>query len=149
MTLVLVVFSHDRHYYFFSCSAFICKDNEFFFSETVRYKSKKKKKMVSAKEFDGFKNVLSSLFLVSLFFFESPFTPFVTKAIYQNLKNCFDNPAQSVHFLRIPEVDKSFINLEIEERVANLKAVLNLCRRVRNRCPVGGRVTLPPVCVCI
>ncbi len=62
----------------------------------------------------------------------APLTPFITEAMYLNLKNALGpNAEDSVHFLPIPSVNKTAIDKDIERRVQALQVVIELGRNVR------------------
>lgn len=76
-------------------------------------------------------NVLFSVTL-HLSILLSPFIPFLTEEIYQNLKNGMSNPESSIHFLQIPTPDKSLINPQIETTIKDMISVIELGRYVRD-----------------
>jgi len=63
----------------------------------------------------------------------APFTPFLVETMYQNLKLALENPPDSIHYFPIPEVDETFIQVDVEERFAVLDKVLRLTRQARDQ----------------
>ena len=65
----------------------------------------------------------------------SPFVPFITEMIYQNLAKCLPKDSTyyetSIHFLRIPKFDTSLINEKIEKSVELLMTILEDGRILR------------------
>lgn len=67
------------------------------------------------------------------------FIPFLTEAIYQNLRRVIQEDAvvysegESVHYLPFPKVDDKLVDPEIIEIMARVKAVAELVRVVRDR----------------
>jgi len=81
-------------------------------------------------------NVLFSTML-NLVILLSPFTPFLTETIYQNLRNGLDKNSplyeDSIHYLRIPTPDESLIDYQIEETMKNMISVIELGRQLREK----------------
>jgi isoleucyl-tRNA synthetase len=81
-------------------------------------------------------NVLYSN-MMNLLILLSPFIPFLTETIYQNLKNGLpkDSPIyeDSIHYLRMPEYDESLIDFNIEEIMNNMINVIQLGRILREK----------------
>lgn len=86
---------------------------------------------------------LETLFVVlfNMIQIMSPFCPFLCEFMYQKLKFLLvDDPsirAESVHHLMLPEVQESFIDKEVERKIAGMQTVIEIGRLVRDR------VTLP------
>lgn len=78
---------------------------------------------------------LSVLFMVTLdlIILLSPFIPFLTESIYQNLKNGIENPEASVHFLQIPKANETFINEKIEKVIQDMICVIDQGRYLREQ----------------
>jgi len=81
-------------------------------------------------------NVLFSVML-NLIILLSPFIPFQTEYIYQNLKNGLSKKSnlleESIHFLRIPLFDDSLLDLDIEETMKNMITVIDMGRLLRDQ----------------
>lgn len=78
---------------------------------------------------------LSVLFYVTLDLniLLSPFIPFLTEAIYQNLKNGIKNPEASIHFNQIPQADENLINEKIEATIKDMICVIEQGRYLREQ----------------
>lgn len=68
----------------------------------------------------------------------SPFTPFITELMWQNLKHMLHDEtdiksAESIHYILLPEPDPSLIDEEIERKVAVMQSVVDLTRVLRDR----------------
>lgn len=68
----------------------------------------------------------------------SPFTPFITELLWQNLRNLLHDDtdvkqADSIHFLLLPEADMSLIDEDIERKVSVMQSVVELSRIIRDR----------------
>lgn len=65
----------------------------------------------------------------------SPFTPFITELMYQNLRRILEvtEPLASIHYWMLPEPDSSLRNPVIERRVARMQAVVELGRLLRDK----------------
>jgi len=74
----------------------------------------------------------------------SPFTPFLSEAMYQNLRLL--QPAaereDSVHFLRIPEPNLSAIDEAIEQASEDMFSGIVLGRKIRDQAKVGVKIPL-------
>lgn len=68
--------------------------------------------------------VLRRLVLVS-----APFMPFITEAIYQNLKTAQD--PESIHLCRWPDYDERFRNPELERDMASVRHAVSMGRALR------------------
>jgi len=65
----------------------------------------------------------------------SPFTPFFTEEVYQNLKS-LQPPGErqdSIHYLSFPEPRKEWLNQDVERSVSRMQAVIELGRVARER----------------
>ena len=84
-------------------------------------------------------NSLNILFitLLNLVVLLSPFIPFITEFIYQNLRNGLKegNPLleKSIHFLRIPEYNDKLLDDKIEKMMNNMISVIELGRKLREK----------------
>ena len=86
-------------------------------------------------------NSLNILFstLLNLVILLSPFIPFITEFIYQNLRNGLkEGPEQtylekSIHFLRIPEYNEKLLDENIEKVMNNMISVIELGRKLREQ----------------
>jgi isoleucyl-tRNA synthetase len=73
----------------------------------------------------------------------SPFVPFMTEEIYQNLVvNLDKNAPESIHLCTWPEVDKSAINKELEKEMDLAYTLVKLGRSARNAANVKNRQPL-------
>ena len=80
------------------------------------------------------KNAFATLYSVLTTFSEvlAPFMPFLTEGVYQRLVRPVDaEAAQSVHWRDYPQADTAFIQPELERRMAIVRGVSTLGRRVR------------------
>jgi len=59
--------------------------------------------------------------------------PFITEAIYQNLRKAFKLKEESVHLLKWPKIREEFINEEIEKDFELFKEILEAGLRLRER----------------
>ena len=83
-------------------------------------------------------NSLNVLFItmLNLVILLSPFIPFITEFIYQNLRNGLkEGPLleKSIHFLRIPEYDEKLLDDNIERIMNNMISVIDLGRKLREK----------------
>lgn len=73
--------------------------------------------------------------LLNMTILMSPFTPFLTEHIYQNLSYALeDTPRKqvSIHYVRMPEYKQEFINTEIEETVKRMQKIIEIGRKLRD-----------------
>ena len=74
--------------------------------------------------------------LLNLVILLSPFIPFITEFIYQNLRNGL-KPGEllekSIHFLRIPQYDEKLLDDKIERIMNNMISVIELGRKLREQ----------------
>lgn len=81
--------------------------------------------------------------LTNLIKVASPFVPFMTEEIYQNLVvNLDKNAPESIHLCTWPEVDKSAINKELEKEMDLAYTLVKLGRSARNAANVKNRQPL-------
>lgn len=90
--------------------------------------------------------------LMSMVRMMAPFTPFITELLYRDLKLLASadeehKNVQSVHLLSIPEFDSSFIDANIERKVAVMQRVIELGRVIRDRKAKALKLPLPSVVV--
>ena len=84
-------------------------------------------------------NSLNILFgaLINLCVLFSPFIPFITEFIYQNLKKGLPSDSslleESIHFLLIPEYEEQLLDNKIEEIMNNMISVIELGRKLREK----------------
>lgn len=71
--------------------------------------------------------------IYSMVRFMSPYTPFMTELMYQNLKNLADEKAKSVHFLLMPKTNPGLICSGIESAVSKMQVIIELGRVIRDR----------------
>ena len=86
---------------------------------------------------DDWINSLNVLFgsILNLILLLSPFIPFITEYIYQNLRNGLpdDSPLleTSIHFLHIPEYNEKLLDNKIEAVMTHMISVIELGRKLR------------------
>ena len=81
--------------------------------------------------------------LTNLVKISSPFVPFMTEEIYQNLViNLDKNAPESIHLCAWPEVDKTAINKELEKEMDLAYTLVKLGRSARNAANVKNRQPL-------
>ena len=83
-------------------------------------------------------NSLNVLFitLLNLVILLSPFIPFITEFIYQNLRNGLKEGElleKSIHFLRMPLYDEKLLDEKIEKVMNNMISVIELGRKLREK----------------
>jgi isoleucyl-tRNA synthetase len=63
----------------------------------------------------------------------APFMPFVSEYVYQHLVRQIDDDAPaSLHFCDYPQVDPSRIDVRLEERMAIVRSIVGLARKLRD-----------------
>jgi len=81
----------------------------------------------------------------------SPITPFITEHIYTNLRSVLpeSDPRNqlSVHFVMVPEVDKSAVSDDIIRAVSNMQQVVLLGRKIREQRCVNLKTPVQSVTV--
>lgn len=96
---------------------------------------------------------LQTLFsvLMTLIQLMSPFTPFLTEHIYQNLKRLIpdENSKEdaSIHYLMLPEVKRKLVNIQIEKAVSRMQTVIELGRVIRDRKTLPNKYPLQEVVI--
>lgn len=78
-------------------------------------------------------NAYATLYLVITEFCKvlAPILPFMTEAIYQNLK-VGGEARESIHLCRYPEAQKTLVRKELEEQMALVQKVVYMGRTIRN-----------------
>ena len=74
--------------------------------------------------------------LLNLVILLSPFIPFITEYIYQNLRNGLKDGElleKSIHFLRMPLYDEKLLDDKIEKVMNNMISVIELGRKLREK----------------
>uniref|UniRef100_A0A5S6R4N6 Isoleucine--tRNA ligase, cytoplasmic n=1 Tax=Trichuris muris TaxID=70415 RepID=A0A5S6R4N6_TRIMR len=85
----------------------------------------------------------------------APFTPFITDMMWQNLCKLLHDDAElegapSVHYLSLPVVNESLIDVEVEQRIATMQTIIELVRVIRDRKvlplkqPLGQMIVIHP-----
>ena len=66
----------------------------------------------------------------------SPFTPFFTEYVYQNLRKCLpeDVREDSLHYLRFPEAREELMDQAVEDAFSLMQSAINSGRVARERC---------------
>ncbi|MET0594698.1 MAG: class I tRNA ligase family protein, partial [Polyangiaceae bacterium] len=78
----------------------------------------------------------------------APFMPFVSEYVYQHLVCAIDRKApESVHFCDYPEFDSSRIDQKLEERMAIVRQVVGLGRKLRDDLKIKVRQPLAKLIV--
>ncbi|MEZ4391914.1 MAG: isoleucine--tRNA ligase [Polyangiales bacterium] len=72
----------------------------------------------------------------------APFTPFITEAMWQNLRRGREGMADSVHLAPYPQADESLRDATLEEAVARMEELLVMGRNLREKIRVRTRVPL-------
>jgi isoleucyl-tRNA synthetase len=73
----------------------------------------------------------------------APFTPFLSEAIYRNLRTLQEDPTEeSVHLAPFPPYDERLADLVLEDAVARMQRVILLGRSLRNERKVKVRMPL-------
>jgi isoleucyl-tRNA synthetase len=80
----------------------------------------------------------------------APFVPFLSEAIFLNLRGDKDNGNEpsSVHLAPFPEVDPSRIDERLEEDMAGVLKAVTLGRAVRNKAGIKVRTPLSKMLLC-
>lgn len=72
----------------------------------------------------------------------APFTPFITEAMWQNLRRAQPGLPESVHLARYPEADAALRDATLEEAVQRMEELLVMGRNLREKIRVRTRVPL-------
>jgi len=97
-------------------------------------------------------NSLSTLFevLLALCGLMAPFCPFLTEAMYQNLKTCLpDGPQKqdSLHYISMPHPSTEAYDEEVVEKVELMQTVIELVRQARDKRKLSVKQPLAEVTV--
>merc|ERR1711964_816056 len=92
---------------------------------------------------------LQTLYVVlhSLCKLMAPVIPFLTESMFQNLRNGMENPEESVHYLRVPEVQEHLYDSDLERQVATMMHAVTLGRAARDKSKVSFKVPLTKMVV--
>uniref|UniRef100_A0A0D3DFD9 isoleucine--tRNA ligase n=1 Tax=Brassica oleracea var. oleracea TaxID=109376 RepID=A0A0D3DFD9_BRAOL len=63
----------------------------------------------------------------------TPFTPFFTETLYQNLRKAREGSEESIHYCSFPEADGTRVERRIEQSVTRMMTVIDLARNIRER----------------
>ncbi|CAN7013934.1 unnamed protein product [Brassica rapa subsp. trilocularis] len=63
----------------------------------------------------------------------TPFTPFFTETLYQNLRKACEGSEESIHYCSFPEADGTRVEKRIEQSVTRMMTVIDLARNIRER----------------
>ncbi|KAG2239751.1 hypothetical protein Bca52824_091448 [Brassica carinata] len=63
----------------------------------------------------------------------TPFTPFFTETLYQNLRKACEGSEESIHYCSFPEADETRVERRIEQSVTRMMTVIDLARNIRER----------------
>ncbi|KAF3489451.1 hypothetical protein F2Q69_00057198 [Brassica cretica] len=63
----------------------------------------------------------------------TPFTPFFTETLYQNLRKAREGSDESIHYCSFPEADGTRVERRIEQSVTRMMTVIDLARNIRER----------------
>jgi isoleucyl-tRNA synthetase len=77
----------------------------------------------------------------------APFLPFVTEAIYENLKTLEDLPEESIHFTDYPTAQPELQNATLEHDMELIQLVVNLGRSLRSTHDIKIRQPLQSITV--
>ncbi|MBT5342086.1 isoleucine--tRNA ligase [Candidatus Woesearchaeota archaeon] len=66
-------------------------------------------------------------------------SPFISEAIYQNLKEEFGLKTESIIHYQFPKVDEEKINLELEEQIESAKQIIQSALNAREKAKLGLR----------
>ena len=78
----------------------------------------------------------------------APFMPFLTEEVYQRLvRQIDDNAEHSIHWCDYPQVDASLIDEDLERRIAIVRRVVSLGRKLREDARIKVRQPLPQLTV--
>ncbi|QSL66508.1 hypothetical protein MERGE_000888 [Pneumocystis wakefieldiae] len=81
----------------------------------------------------------------------APFTPFLTEAIYQNLKKYIpettEQDVRSIHFISFPDVIEERFEFDVERKFNRMQKVVDLARKLREKKSIGLKVPLKELVV--
>ena len=116
----------------------------------VRFNRKRLKGDLGVSECQQSLNTLFDV-LLTMARIMSPFTPFITEMMYQNLskglKDGSEMKAESVHYLMVPTPRSDLICKRTEAAVSNLQSVVELGRYLRDKVNYPTKYPLPEVVV--
>lgn len=98
---------------------------------------------------DDCKAALTTLFdvLLNIVKMMAPFSPFLSETMYKHLKELTKAPAESVHYLMLPQPNYSLIDQSIERAVSRMQSVIELGRVIRDRKTIPIKYPLPEVII--
>ncbi|MBW3014813.1 isoleucine--tRNA ligase [Candidatus Woesearchaeota archaeon] len=77
----------------------------------------------------------------------APVCPFITEAIYQNLRKEFDLKPDSIHMCKWPKHDESLINTELEEQMTISQNIIQSVLSARDKLQLGLRWPLKEIVI--
>eukprot|EP00761_Pharyngomonas_kirbyi_P013015 gb/GECH01013042.1/.p1 GENE.gb/GECH01013042.1/~~gb/GECH01013042.1/.p1 ORF type:complete len:1072 (+),score=220.26 gb/GECH01013042.1/:1-3216(+) len=79
----------------------------------------------------------------------APFTPFITEAMYQNLKQLLPKEKQqdSIHYLMLPEAEKNQVDTKIERVVDRMQRIVEMGRTARDKKGIGLKTPLSRITI--
>ncbi|KAI1715693.1 tRNA synthetases class I (I, l, M and v) domain-containing protein [Ditylenchus destructor] len=77
----------------------------------------------------------------------SPFTPFFSEYLWDNLKDLVGRTEESVHFTMLPKPESEFIDKVVERRVSAMRVVLDTVRALRERKAISVKYPLKEMVV--
>ena len=67
----------------------------------------------------------------------SPYVPYITENMYQNMKKCLREKSKleqdSIHHLYIPEINEKLKNAEVEEAMQAVMSIIEAGRKLRDQ----------------
>ena len=95
------------------------------------------------------KNAYETLYYVLRSFSKilAPFAPFVADKIYKGLSDGLTGEPESVHLCDIPQAENELVDLELEERMALIRRVVEQGRSLRSKHQIKTRQVLPSMLV--
>ncbi|MBW3003438.1 isoleucine--tRNA ligase [Candidatus Woesearchaeota archaeon] len=85
--------------------------------------------------------------LIDLLKIFAPVAPFITEAIYQNLRKRFDLKVQSIHLWQWPKYDESMIDVELEASMNISQVIIQAVLALRDKAQIGLRWPLNEVVI--
>jgi len=77
--------------------------------------------------------------LMTLSKLSAPFIPFITEAIYQNIKT--DGMEESVHLCDYPEINEKLLDKDLEESMETVRNITDIGRAIRGK--IGVKIRYP------
>jgi len=77
----------------------------------------------------------------------APVAPFITEAIYQNLKEEFNLKVDSIHLYKWPKYDESMIDTKLEEEFITAQVIIQAILALRDKIQVGLRWPLKEIVI--